>query len=130
MRNSLIDNKIIILYLEEMLLKLNELSLSLQKQDMNIVREKQIIKAGMNKLVSWKMKAMTHNFCHFTSLDGKEIDCELQTVIVNHLSFLHDHFQTRLGDLLQLNIPPFVNFLHIMTIEDVMVNLGASRGYC
>ena len=49
----------------------------------------------MNKLVILKMKAMTHNFCHFPSLDGKEIDRELQTVIVNHLSFLHDNFQTR-----------------------------------
>ena len=63
---------------------------------------------------------MTHNFCHFPSLDGKEIDCELQTVIVNHFFFLHDNFQTRFEDLLQLNIPSFVNFHHTMTIEDVM----------
>ena len=42
---------------------------------------------------------MTHNFCHFPGVDGKEIDCELQTVIVNHLSFLHDKFQTRFEDL-------------------------------
>ena len=48
------------------------------------------------------------------------MDCELQTVIVNHLSFLHDNLQTRFEDLLQLDIPPFVNFLHTMTIEDVM----------
>ena len=45
---------------------------------------------------------------------------ELQTAIVNHMPSLHDNFQTRSGDLLQLNIPPFVNFLHTMTIEDVM----------
>ena len=66
------------------------------------------------------MKAMTHNFCNFTSLDGKEIDCELQRVIVNHLSFLHDNIQARFEDLLQLSMPPFVNFLHATTIEDVM----------
>ena len=63
---------------------------------------------------------MTHNYCHFHCLDGKEIDCRLHTVIVNHLSFLHDNFQARFGDFLQLNIPPIVNFLHAMTIEDVM----------
>ena len=44
----------------------------------------------------------------------------LQTVIVNDLSFLHDDFQIRFEDLLNLNIPPFVNFLHTMKIEDVM----------
>ena len=54
------------------------------------------------------------------SFHDKEIDCELQTVIVNHLSVLHDNIQTRFEDLLQLNIPPLVNFLHAMTIEDVM----------
>ena len=46
----------------------------------------------MNKLAIWKMKAMTHNVCHFPSLVGKEIDCELQTVIVDHLFYLHDNF--------------------------------------
>ena len=86
---------------------------------MNIVRAKQIIQAFMNKLVIRKMNAMTH-ICHLPSLDGKESDCELQTVIVNHLSFLHDSLQTRFEDLLQLNTPPIVNFLHTMTIEDVM----------
>ena len=91
-RNSLIDNKMLILYLEEIFWKLNELNLPLQNQDMNIVHVKQIIKAFMNKLVTWQMKAMMHNFCHFPSLDSNEIDCELQTVIVNHLSFLHDNF--------------------------------------
>ena len=60
-------------YMEEIIRKLNELNLSLQNEDMNIVRAKQIIKAFMNKLVIWKMKFMTHNFCHFPSLDGKEI---------------------------------------------------------
>ena len=74
----------------------------------------------MNKFVIWKTKAITHNFCHFPSLDGKEIDCELQTVIVDHLSFLHDNLQARFEDLPQLNIPPFVNFLYAMTIDDVM----------
>ena len=74
----------------------------------------------MNKLVIWKMKAMMHNFCHFPSLNGKEIDFDLQTVIINDLSFLQDNIQTRFEDLLQLKIPPFVNFLHTMTIEDVM----------
>ena len=87
---------------------------------MNIESARQIVKAFMNKLVTLKMKAMTHNICHFSSMDGKEIDCELQTVTANHLSFLHDNLQTRFEDLLQLNIPPFVNFLHTMTIEDVM----------
>ena len=53
-------------------------------------------------------------------MDGKEIDCELQTVIVSHLSFLHDSLQASFENLLQLNVPPFVNFLHTMTIEDVM----------
>ena len=110
----------LILYLDEIFRKLNELNLSLQNLDMNIVRAKQIIKAFMNKLSIWKMKAMMHNFCHFPSLDGKKIDCLLQTVIVNHLSFLHDNFQTRFEDLLQLNIQPFVNFIHTMTIEDAM----------
>ena len=42
----------------------------------------------------------------FPSLDGKEVECELQTVIVNRLSFRHDNLQTRFDDLLQLNIPP------------------------
>ena len=74
----------------------------------------------MNKLVIRKMIAITHNFCHFSSLDGKEIDSEFQTVIVNHLSFLYDNLQTSFEDLLQLNIPPFVNLLQTMTIEDVM----------
>ena len=95
MRYSLIDNKILILYMEEIFRNVNELSLSIQNHDMNVVRIKEVIKAFMNKLVILKMKAMTHNFCHFPSLDGKEIDSELQTVIVNHLSFLHDNFQTR-----------------------------------
>ena len=121
LRNLLIDNKMLILYLEEICRKHNELNLSLQNQDMiNILRAYQIMKTFMNKLVIWKMKAMTHIFCHFPSLDGKEIDCELQTVIVIHLSFLHDNLQTRFVDVLQLNIPPFVNFLHTMSIEDVM----------
>ena len=56
----------------------------MQGQDLNIVSAKQIIKAFMYKLVIYKMTAMTHNFCNFLSLDGKEIDCELQTVIVNN----------------------------------------------
>ena len=62
---------------------------------------------------------MMHYLCHLPSLDGKEIDCEIQTDIVNHLSFLHN-LETRFVDLLQLNIPPFVNFLHTMIIEGVM----------
>ena len=57
MRNSLIDNKMLILYLEEIFRKLNELNISLQNQDMNIVSAKQIIKAFMNKLVILKKKA-------------------------------------------------------------------------
>ena len=87
---------------------------------MNIARAKEIIKVFMNKLVISKKKAMTHNFCHLPSLDGKEIDCGLQTVFVNHSSYLHDDLQTCSKDLLQLNIPPVVNFHHTMTIEDVM----------
>ena len=76
LRNSLIDNKMHILYLVEIVRKLNAHNLSLQNQDMNNVRTS----AFMNKLVILKTKAMTHNFCHFSSLDGKEIDSELQTV--------------------------------------------------
>ena len=111
----------LIFHLKGMLWKLNELSLSLQNMDMNIVRTKQIIKAFMYKMVIWKMKVMTHNFCLFPSLDGKEIDCELQIVIVNHFSSLRDKYETRSRDLLQLNIvPPSVNFLHTMTMEHVM----------
>ena len=55
----------------------------------------------MNKLVILKTKAMTHNFCHFTSLDGQEIDCVLQTV---KWSFLHNNLQNHFVDLLQLII--------------------------
>ena len=86
---------------------------------MNIVRAKQIIKAFMNKFLILRMTVMTHNFCNFPSFDGMEIDCELPTVIISHLSFLHDDLETRSEDHQQLNIPPFVNFLHTMTIEDV-----------
>ena len=50
MRNSLIDNKMIILYLEEIFRKLNELILFLHNLEMNIVCAKQIIRAFMNKL--------------------------------------------------------------------------------
>ena len=111
--DSLINNKISILYF-------NELNLSLQNQDMNIVRAKQQIKAFMNKLVIWKMNAATHNFCHFSSLRAEEIDSDIQAMIVDHLSFLYENFQTRFEDLLQLNIPPFVDQLRNMTMEDVM----------
>ena len=96
------------------------MNLSLQYLDMNIVRAKQIINEFMNKLVIWKMKAMTLNFCHFLCLDGTKIDCELQTVIINQFSFLHDNFRTRFDDLLQQSIPPFVNFHHTMTMEEIM----------
>ena len=89
----------LILYLEEIFRKVVKLNLSLHNRDMNIVRAKQIIKAFINKLVIWKMRAMTHNFCHFHSLDGKEIYCQLQTVILNRLSFSHDNFKTRFYDL-------------------------------
>jgi len=106
--------------LEEIFRKLNELNLSLQNQDMNIVRAKQQIKAFMNKLVIWKMNAATHNFCHFPSLRAEEIDSDIQAMIVDHLSFLYENFQTRVEDLLQLNIPPFIDQLHNMTMEDVM----------
>ena len=88
----------LILYLEEIFFKLNEVNLSLKNQDMNIVHARQIVKAFMNKLGICKMIAMMHNFCHFSSLDGKEIDCELQKAIVNHLSFLHENLQTRSDD--------------------------------
>ena len=118
--NSIIDNKMFMLYLEEIFRKLYELTLYLQNQDMNIVHAKQIIKAFIYILLIWEMKAMTHSLCHFPSLEGKEIDCELQTVAVDHLSFLHDYFQARIADLLQLNILLFINFLHTMPIEDVM----------
>ena len=84
-----------ILCLEGIFWKLNEHSLSLQNHDVNIVYAKQIIKAFMNKFVMWKMKAMTHKFCHFPSFGCKEIDCESQAVIGNHLSFLHDNIQSR-----------------------------------
>ena len=87
---------------------------------MNIVRGKQLKEAFMSKLAIWKMKAATHDFCYFSSLEGEEIDSDLQTMIVDHLSFLHDNFQTRFEDLLQLNIPPFIDFLHNMTMDDVM----------
>ena len=40
LRNSLIDNKMFISYLEEIFRNLIELKLSLQNQDMNIVHEK------------------------------------------------------------------------------------------
>ena len=120
LKDSHSNNKMLILYLDEIFWNLNELNLSLQNQDMNIVRARQIKKAFMNKLVIWKKKAMMHNFIHFPSLDGQEIDCQLQTAVINHLSFLHDNFQTRFEDLPQLNIPPVVNFHHTMTIEDVM----------
>ena len=63
---------------------------------MYIVRAKQIIAAFMNKLVIRKMIAMMPNFSNFSSLDGKEIGCELQTVVVRFFSFLHNNFQTRL----------------------------------
>ena len=66
-RSSLIDNKMLILYKEEIFRNLSELNFYLQNQDMNIVRTKQIIKAFMNKLAIWKMKAMMHDFCHFPS---------------------------------------------------------------
>ena len=88
---------------------LNELNLSLQNKDMNILRAKQFMKAFMNKLMIRKVKAMTHN-CRFPSLDCKEIDFKLQTVIGNHLYFLHDNFHARLEDLLQLNTPSFCQF--------------------
>ena len=112
--NSLIDNKMLILYMGEIYRKLNELNLSLQNRDMNIFLVNQIIKAFMNKLVIWKMKAMTHNICYFPSFDGNEIDYELQIVNGNHLSFLHNNFQIRFGHA------TFVNFLQTMTIEHVM----------
>ena len=78
LRNSFINDNMLILLLEEISRKLNEINLFLQNQGFNIARAKLIIEAFMNKLVIWKMNAMTHNFCHFPSLDGKEIDCELQ----------------------------------------------------
>ena len=80
LRNSLIDNKLLILYLEEICRRHNELNLSLQIQDMNIVRVKHH-KSIHEQICDLKMKAMTHNFCHFPRLDGNEIDCEIQTVI-------------------------------------------------
>ena len=87
---------------------------------MNIVRARQIIKAFINKLVIYQTKALTHNLCHFPNLNGNEIDSKLQTFIVNHLFFLHDNFQTRFENPMQLNIPSIVNFLHTMAIEDEM----------
>ena len=66
------------------------------------------------------MKDMTHNFCHFPSLDGKEIDCALIAVFVNNLSIMHDGFHTSLEDILQLNNTLIVNFLQTMIEWDVM----------
>ena len=110
------------LYYLEDILQILKLNLSLQNLDMNIVRALQTMKAFMNKFVYFENESkMTHNFCNFPSFYGKEIGCELQMVIVYHLSLLLDNFQARFEDLLQLNIPPSVKFLHAMSIEDVMV---------
>ena len=66
MSNSLIDNKLLILYLEEIFWKLNELNSSLKTQDMNIVRAIQIIKAFMNKLVVWKINCRDAQLLSFS----------------------------------------------------------------
>ena len=95
----------------------DELNLSLQNQEMNMVRAKKIIKAFMDKLVILNMKVMTYSVCYVPSSDDKEIYRELQTVIVNQFSFLHDDIQLIMRIF---TAEPLVNFLHTMAIEDVM----------
>ena len=113
---TLVEDKVIILYLEDIYQKLNKLNLSMQCQDMNVVRAKKLIKAFMNKLVIWKQHITLGNFCHFPRLKVEEVDSRLQTTMVDHISFPHSNFEARFEDLLQLDILPFVDLLHNMTM--------------
>ena len=88
---------------------------------MNVVPLTKSINALMNKLVIWKMKATTIIFRVWMARKlTVSHSQQSQTVILSYLSFLHDNIKTCFEDLLQLIIPPFVNFLHAMTIEYVM----------
>ncbi|XP_014788752.1 general transcription factor II-I repeat domain-containing protein 2B-like [Octopus bimaculoides] len=115
------QKKPVIFYLHEIFQKLNDLNISLQRQSINIVRARHLIRAFVNKLVLWKLQIEDHNFQQFANLKAVVVDNDLHKYIIRHLSFLHENFNIRFEDLLALNIPIFVGSLHTMTMNDILI---------
>lgn len=116
---SLLQQKNSILYLENIFRALNELNLSLQKSDINLVRAQQLIKSFINKIMVWKLNVAAGNYFHFPNMNAQIIDEILQKTIEHHLEFLYENFELRFNDLLELTIPKFVDQIHNMTVNDV-----------
>lgn len=117
---ALVSHKLKIFYLEGIFTHLNILNASLQESWMTVVKAKHLIKTFMNKLTIWKMNVTANNYSSFPKLEQETITSDIQTLVIQHLSFLHENFDFRFRDLLQLSVPPFVDAIYEMNMDNVM----------
>ena len=114
LKEKLSFQKTLIIYLEEIFGQVNIINLSLQSNDMNLVKAKFI-----HKLELWKINTSNNKWSDFQKLQMQEVDEEKGTIICNHSVFLHDNFNVRFHDLLQLNIPIFGDRIGNMYMQAV-----------
>ena len=81
------------MYLEEIFGHVNILNLSLQSNDMNLVKAKY-------KLELWAINISNNKWSNFPKLQMQEVDEEKRMIIFNHLVFLHDNLNVKFHGLL------------------------------
>ena len=82
-------------YIADIMYHLNELNLSLQGQQMNVITACEKLKAFKLKLYLWSSRIAKDNLANLPSLNGIAKSCLLQTVkhdIIAHLMMLSNFF--------------------------------------
>ena len=110
---EIIDIKNDIAYLADIFGKFNELNLSLQGNEVNLIKVKSVLCAFKNKLLLYGQNLARREFFQFSSLQQLDsgdkgisnVDVETYS---NHLQKLHEDMEVRFQDVLQLEIPDWI----------------------
>ena len=122
LKENLIKWKPDIAYLTDLYTKFNEVNLQLQGDSLNLVKTKSIVAAFLGKINLMKQKMGRREFSQFPNLPSTNVQDDDVLVYVQHLNVLHADFKTRFGDVLTMEIPPWmINPYDEIEESDVML---------
>lgn len=113
--------------------KFNETNLQLQGDELNLIKTKAVISAFVSKLVLYKRNLGRGEFYQFSNLSSVKIRDEDILTYYQHLEALHDDFNNRFQDILNMKIPDWVldTFLNIeeskLPLQEKLIELSTNE---
>ena len=102
-----------IAYLSDVFAKFNELNLSLQGNEVNLIKVKSVLSGFKNRLVLYQQNLARREFFQFSSLQqldtsdkgSSDVDVEMYS---KHIKELHEDMEVRFLDVFQMKIPDWI----------------------